>query len=337
MRGDAVLSTPGFLSSAHESLQPRGTVDDVLLLRPFHLPPIPGAAAASPLNAGEPEPEPRRALRQPQHPGPPQSPHVTSAQPITAAPAYIKGAGCPGATPPGCPGGRASGRETGRAGRVERGASRPRSVGAGHPLRARGHVRESVSHCPPPAGLGARNLQAVPPPPGSPPCRGAPRDSRVTGSPSSTPSTCGELGALCPSGRSHGILPSPRNPVPRLPGTRACTRVCRWKNSLNPAPPKLGVGEPTLSTVVQIKKPTLSPKPRECVPGPYTSLFPSGELFLPSQPSGHKIMIKREEVKPALSEPRRKDLFKSSSTRIPLTSVTGQDLWVRRRCTQAWV
>lgn len=152
----------------------------MLLLGPFHLPPIPGAAAASPLNAGEPEPEPRRALRQPQHPGPPQSPHVTSAQPITAAPAHIKGAGCPRATPPGCPGGRASGSEAGRAGRVERGASRPRSVGAGHPLRARGHVRESVSHCPPPAGLGARNLPAVPPPPGSPPCRGAPRDSWVT-------------------------------------------------------------------------------------------------------------------------------------------------------------
>lgn len=248
-------------------------MDDVLLLRPFHLPPIPGAAAASPLNAGEPEPEPRRALRQPQHPGPPQSPHVTSAQPITAAPAYIKGAGCPRATPPGCPGGRASGRETGRAGRVERGASRPRSVGAGHPLRARGHVRESVSHCSPPAGLGARNLQAVPPPPGSP-CRGAPRDSRVTGSPSSTPSTCGELGALCPSGRSHGILPSPRNPVPRLPGTR----VCLWKNSPNPAPPKLGVGEPTLSTVVQIKNPRFLPSPENAFLAPIPRSSPLGSF-----------------------------------------------------------
>lgn len=236
-------------------------MDDVLLLRPFHLPPIPGAAAASPLNAGEPEPEPRRALRQPQHPGPPQSPHVTSAQPITAAPAHIKGAGCQRATPPGCPGGRASGGETGRAGRVERGASRPRSVGAGHPLRARGHVRESVSHCPPPAGLGARNLQAATPPPRSP-GSGAPPDSRVTGPPSSTPSTCAKPGALCPSGRSHGILPSPRNPVPRLPGTRAC----RWKNS--PNPPKLG------NTVVQIKKIPLSPKCWECAPGPPSAAIP---------------------------------------------------------------
>lgn len=156
---------------------------------------------------------------------------------------------------------RAAVRLGGRAGRVERGASRPRSVGAGHPLLARGHVRESVSHCLPPAGLGARNLPAVPPPLGSPPCRGAPRDSRVTRSPSSTPSTCGELGALYPSGRSHDILPSPRNPVPRLPGTQAC----RWKNSPNSAPPKLGVGEPTLSAVVQTEKPTLFPQvPRVC-------------------------------------------------------------------------
>nr|XP_023508461.1 uncharacterized protein LOC111775661 [Equus caballus] len=76
-------------------------------------PPSPRAAAASPLNAREPEPEPepRLALRQPQHPGPPQSPHVTSDCPITAAPAHIKGAGRPRATPPGCPGDSRSARE----------------------------------------------------------------------------------------------------------------------------------------------------------------------------------------------------------------------------------
>lgn len=72
-------------------------MDDVRLARSFHLPSIsilsPGAAAASPLNAREPEPEPPLALRLPQHPGPPQSPHVTSGCPITAAPAHIKGAG----------------------------------------------------------------------------------------------------------------------------------------------------------------------------------------------------------------------------------------------------
>lgn len=142
---------------------------------------------------------------------------------------------------------------------MERGASRPRSVGAGHPLRARGHVRESVSHCPPPAGLGAGNLQAALPPPRCPPCCGAPRDSRVTGQPGSTPSTCAELGALCPSGRSHGILLSPWNPVPKLPNPRACG----WKNSSSTAPPKPGVGEPTLCTVMQIHPPPpppLSPK-----------------------------------------------------------------------------
>lgn len=55
----------------------------------------PRAVAASPLNAREPEPEPRLALRLPQHRGPPQSPHVTSEQPIRAAPAHIKGAGLP--------------------------------------------------------------------------------------------------------------------------------------------------------------------------------------------------------------------------------------------------
>lgn len=78
-------------------------------------PPSPRAAAASPLNAREPEPEPepRLALRQPQHPGPPQSPHVTSDCPITAAPAHIKGAGRPRATPPGCPGDSRSAREGG--------------------------------------------------------------------------------------------------------------------------------------------------------------------------------------------------------------------------------
>lgn len=56
-------------------------------------PPSPRVAAASPLNAREPEPEPRLALRLLQHPGPPQSPHVTSGQPISAAPALTEWAG----------------------------------------------------------------------------------------------------------------------------------------------------------------------------------------------------------------------------------------------------
>ncbi|XP_012411407.1 LOW QUALITY PROTEIN: ribonuclease P protein subunit p30-like [Trichechus manatus latirostris] len=74
---------------------------------PSTCPPSPRAAAASPLNAREPEPEPELppALRLLQHPGPPQSPHVTSDCPIIAAPAHIKGAGGGRAPPPGCPGG----------------------------------------------------------------------------------------------------------------------------------------------------------------------------------------------------------------------------------------
>ena len=73
------------------------------------------AAAASPLNTREPEPEPepRLALRLPQHPGPPQSPHVTSGCPITVVPENIKGAGLRQATPPGCSGGSRSASEGG--------------------------------------------------------------------------------------------------------------------------------------------------------------------------------------------------------------------------------
>ncbi|XP_055114698.2 uncharacterized protein [Symphalangus syndactylus] len=94
--GDAVsYPPPDFWAPAHESLQSRGTEDDVRLSRPLHLPPIPPAAAASPLNAREPEPEPRPALRLLQQRSPPQSPHVTSDCPITEAPAHIKGAGRP--------------------------------------------------------------------------------------------------------------------------------------------------------------------------------------------------------------------------------------------------
>ena len=119
---------PDFWAPAHESLQSRGAVDDVRLGRPLHLPPIPPplprAAAASPLNAREPEPEPRPALRLPQHPGPPQSPHVTSDCPITAVPVHIKGAGRPRATPPGCPGGSRSWSEGGIARRAGRGQGR---------------------------------------------------------------------------------------------------------------------------------------------------------------------------------------------------------------------
>lgn len=84
---------PDIWAPAHESLQSRGAVDGVRLGRPLHLPPTPPAAAASPLNARQPEPKPRLVLRLPQHPGPPQSPHVTSDCPITATPVYIKGAG----------------------------------------------------------------------------------------------------------------------------------------------------------------------------------------------------------------------------------------------------
>ncbi|XP_077708999.1 uncharacterized protein LOC144286423 [Canis aureus] len=82
---------------------------------PSTCPPSPRAAAASPLNAREPEPEPPLALRLPQHPGPPQSPHVTSDCPITAAPAHIKGAGGLRATPSGCPAGSRSARAGGEA------------------------------------------------------------------------------------------------------------------------------------------------------------------------------------------------------------------------------
>lgn len=86
---------PDFWALAHESLRSGGVVDDVRLGGPSNCPPspTPRAAAASPLNAREPEPKPRLALRQPQHPGPPQSPYVTSDCPITEAPAHIKGAG----------------------------------------------------------------------------------------------------------------------------------------------------------------------------------------------------------------------------------------------------
>lgn len=90
---------------------------------PSTCPPSPRAAAASPLNAREPEPEPRPALRLPQHPGPPQSPHVTSGCPITAAPAHIKGAGCLRDTPPGRPAGNPRASEGGVA-RRERGEER---------------------------------------------------------------------------------------------------------------------------------------------------------------------------------------------------------------------
>ncbi|XP_038403543.1 translation initiation factor IF-2-like isoform X1 [Canis lupus familiaris] len=88
---------------------------------PSTCPPSPRAAAASPLNAREPEPEPRLALRLPQHPGPPQSPHVTSDCPITAAPAHIKGAGGLRTTPSGCPAGSRSARAGGEARRGESG------------------------------------------------------------------------------------------------------------------------------------------------------------------------------------------------------------------------
>lgn len=75
------------------------------------------------------------------------------------------------------PRGRASGGGTGRAGRVERGASRPRSVGAGHPLRARGTC---VSRCHTarllPGSAWGISTQSLPPPAAGPPCRGAPRD-----------------------------------------------------------------------------------------------------------------------------------------------------------------
>lgn len=108
--GDAVSYPPlDFWGPAYKSLRSRRAVDDVCLGRILHLPSIPPPpAAASPLNAGEPEPEPRLALRLPQHPRPPQSPYVTSDCPITAAPAHIKGAGFPRATPPGCPEGSQS-------------------------------------------------------------------------------------------------------------------------------------------------------------------------------------------------------------------------------------
>lgn len=106
--GEDALSSPPpeFWASAHQSLRSLRTVDDMRLDRPLHLPPSPRAAAASPLNAGEPEPRP--PLRLLQHPGAPQSPHVTSDSPITAAPAHIKGAGRPLTTPAGLPGGSGS-------------------------------------------------------------------------------------------------------------------------------------------------------------------------------------------------------------------------------------
>lgn len=106
-------------------------MDGVRLGGPLHLPPIPPAAAASPLNARQPEPKPRLVLRLPQHPGPPQSPDVTSDCPITATPVHIKGAGRLWATPSGCPGGSQSASKGGIGRMGERSASLQRSVGGG--------------------------------------------------------------------------------------------------------------------------------------------------------------------------------------------------------------
>ena len=93
--GDAVsYPPPDFWASALTSpSSPEGPWMICVWAVPSTCPPSPQAAAASPLNTGEPEPEPRLALRLPQHRSPPQSPHVTSGGPITAASEHIKGAG----------------------------------------------------------------------------------------------------------------------------------------------------------------------------------------------------------------------------------------------------
>lgn len=85
---------PDFWASALTSpSSPEGPWMMCVWAVPSTCPPSPRAAAASPLNTREPEPEPRLALRLPQHRSPPQSPHVTSGCPITAASEHIKGAG----------------------------------------------------------------------------------------------------------------------------------------------------------------------------------------------------------------------------------------------------
>lgn len=114
--GDAVsYPPPDFWAPAHESLQSRGTEDDVRLSRPLHLPPIPpgsrrvpfkcpgagagagAAAGAAAAAAAEPTAVPTRHKRLSNHRG---------------AGAHQRG-GPPEATPPSSPGGSRSASQGG--------------------------------------------------------------------------------------------------------------------------------------------------------------------------------------------------------------------------------